>query len=126
MTKNNQLMTGNKVLYKGQVMTIDGITRGHVILEELNPSKEKYSDWIDLDEIEFIPLTKELVQTVILAKYNHYDVWDISVCVEMSFSNNEWILRDEPTNKEHRTLEFFHQLQNVYYWLNNEELTFKP
>lgn len=128
--KNTQLRTGNLVLYKGEVKTIDGILRGHVCL--LEHSKDgKYGNWIDLDEIEFIPITEDLL--INLGFYNiSHEKWGFTKAPTdyiLEKQDNWFFIGIKPDN----TTVYFswdiyhvHQLQNIIFALTGSELIKTP
>lgn len=117
--KNTQLRTGNLILYKGEVKTVDGILRGHICLFE-HSKDGKYGDWIDLDEIEFIPLTEYwLIKLGLVSiEIGYYQINEgVSIDVENQVRyESSWMTE----------CIYVHQLQNLYYAITGSDLTKTP
>ncbi|MNI02258.1 hypothetical protein D3C85_1471170 [compost metagenome] len=111
--KNIQLKTGNKVLHNGTIRTIDGIVRGHVCLvEDVTETfgKEVYGPWVDLDEIEFIRLNP-----VSLSKCN---LTGFPLEILGSYARGYHVVIESKWVK----IEYLHQLQNLYFAIEYQEL----
>lgn len=135
--KNRQLMRLNKVLHKGEVKTVDCISPGYVSFLEDRHGEDKWGKWIDLDEVEFIPLDKEnlipLGFEFCNGRFGEYyknirssllrlwyfddgqnEYWMLGKKVEGANDYNTVVLSSRVSN--------IHQLQNIYFALTGEEL----
>ena len=133
MTQPQELRIGNLVFDKkrNRIVTVWGIESNHdkIVVNYANGSGV-YS--IDLKHIEPIPLTEEwllkfgfinrgfledwfikLNDDTILILQNHLHYYEVSVC-----NSN---MKKTELNK----IKYIHQLQNLYFALKDEELTFK-
>ena len=121
--KNRQLMRLNKVLHKGEARTVDCISPGNVSFLEDRHGEDKWGKWIDLDDVEFIPLTEEWLLMFGFVKdeegWIYIEIKDNSF--GMNYENNKWNFywfHNVP-------LDHVHQLQNLYFALVGEELVIK-
>jgi len=123
MIQANELRIGNNILLLGEVCTIECISN-------LPKRKEMYwiktKEFIDTKIIHFkpIPLTEEILLKCGAKKTDKEDSFGGFIIYYpngngMRIKNNEW-------SNQHITvkIEFLHQLQNLYFALTNEELTF--
>jgi len=119
--KNRQLKRLNLVLHNGKIKTIDCIAPGQVILLEDRKTEESFGGWVDLDEIEFIPLTEEWVLKL---GFKNKTIYIKGICLYLvnegmsgGFQDNEYGIN------EYVDIKYVHQLQNLYFALTGEELT---
>lgn len=129
--KNRELKRLNLVLHNGRVKTIDCIAPGQVILLEDRKTEESFGGWVDLDEIEFIPLTEEWLIKLGLIKNEDDEFKKYSIHLE-DRSTDEY---SRDVNKEDfgvwicdlyiREVRFVHELQNLFFSIFNEELELK-
>ena len=127
--KNTQLRRGNKVLHNGIEKTIDCISPGYVMLLEDRKRTDDFGQWVNLDEVEFIPLTEEWLLKFGLEKLD-IDLYKIDNEYFILFFNETYYIADEDWKNKKRIigkgLIYVHQLQNLYFALTGEELTLKP
>lgn len=120
--KNTQLRIGNKVLHNGVVKTVDLISPGYIAFLEDRPNKDSFGEWVDLDDVEFIELTEEILlecgfiafgQGYIHENMRYTDLFKIREDGFIVFvANDNYITK----------IKHLHQLQNLYYALKNKEL----
>lgn len=128
--KNTQLRNGNKVLHDRKVKTIDGVVRGHVcFVEEVTKQFEQdvYGPWVDLDEVEFVPLSDEILLKCGFVEDEPYLELTVNNLITLDWY--QYIF--DPENKfgicaKHQRssldIKYLHQLQNLYFSLTNKEL----
>ena len=106
--KKNEVRYGNKVLYGGSKTTIDEKEIIHFIR-----FPEKY---------EPILLTDEwLFKFGFIKKYSEFNLKGFNFII----MNNKVYTNDDYDNESICTLNFVHELQNLYFALTGEELTIK-
>ncbi len=128
MIQANELRIGNNILLLGEVCTIECISN-------LPKRKEMYwiktKEFIDTKIIHFkpIPLTEEILlkcETRFNGIRHRAEIWIQGECFEfivdkdkfhLEFTGGEGVSYSKP-------IYFLHQLQNLYFALTNEELTF--
>jgi len=133
MIQVNELRIGNNILLLGEVCTIECISN-------LPKRKEMYwiktKEFIDTKIIHFkpIPLTEEILLkcglqireiTVDGKQQKHYSDFR-NIAIEVL--SKDYLMLGLHKGHEHiepiRRVEYLHQLQNLYFALTNEELTF--
>lgn len=127
--KNTQLRRGNKVLHNGNEKTVDCISPGYVNFIEDKPNTEGFGKWVDLDEVEFIPLSenhlfgrgfeKGGLDNRYFIKPNSGFFLGISLNGTLYFMFNE-------DNIMPVKCKFYHQLQNIFFALTGKELELLP
>lgn len=119
--KNTQLKTNNKVLHNGIVKTVDSICRSAVTFMDDIPSIDKYGEWVDLDEVEFIPLTEELL---INFGFIFSGIVQQKKYLRLIYEDGgKLFYYCHPLLKIE--IKYVHQLQNLYFALTGEELEVK-
>ncbi|MDR2223794.1 MAG: hypothetical protein LBE34_13830 [Flavobacteriaceae bacterium] len=115
--KNTQLRRLNKVFHNGVIKTIDCISPGYVTFIEDRNEQSIFGEWIDLDNIDFILLTEEVLFKHGFKKeecfYYIHDVWLEHL--------GGGILRVDGLDLDNR-IKYLHQIQNTVYILANQEL----
>ena len=123
--KNTQLRRGNKVLHNGIEKTIDCISPGYVILLEDRKGTDDFGQWVNLDEVEFIPLTEEwLIEKMKFHKQNN-QIYSIGLKLFISWWNTNSIEIDINGEVLIINCKYVHELQNIYFALTGEELELK-
>lgn len=123
MYKSRQLMRLNKVLHKGDIKTVDCITPGHISFIEDRKGNGVFREWVDLDDVGFIPLTEEWLlkfsfKDVLVGSYKAWDKVDpYSFRIE---PNEDGILCHDETCTD---LPYVHSIQNLYFAITGKELT---
>ena len=123
--KNTQLRRGNKVLHNRIEKTIDCISPGYVILLEDRKGTDDFGQWVDLDEVEFIPLTEEWLlkfgfkidETYVSEQNPYLDYIKDEVRISMPYFSFEY------GDGAFMELNYVYQLQNLYFSLTARELT---
>lgn len=119
--KNTQLRIGNKVLHNGIIKTVDLISPGYVAFLEDRPNDNNFGDWTDLDEVEFIELTEEILFKCGF-KYLGNGFYESS-CLNISiFSLSGIKINIGFKGVIIGEIKHLHQLQNIIYFLTNKEL----
>lgn len=123
--KNNQLRRGNKVLHNGNEKTIDCISPGYVTFLEDIPNTEGFGSWVDLDNVNFISISESAFlnkgfeiggfESKYFIKPNAGFFIGITLNGTLYFSFNE-------DNTIPVKCEFYHQFQNIFFALTNNEL----
>ena len=125
--KNIQLRRGNNVYHNEELKTIDCIAPGHVILLEdriMIDSEEALGQWVDLDNIEFIPLTISELLKLGFSEFGSPDRYQISFENNKSFMvsfaecRNVWTWQGVE-------LKHVHQLQNLIFAILQEEISYE-
>ena len=122
MIKLNELRIGNYVNYLDGHVTLTSVTEEFPCINQIT------LDYLEYDEIEPIPLTEEWLKRLGFKKtkeskdveWYSLNSFDISIHEE---DNNVYIVFQHLVLKH---ITKVHQLQNLYFALTNEELTFKP
>ena len=131
--KNTQLRRGNKVLHNGIEKTIDCISPGYVILLEDRKGTDDFGQWVNLDEVEFIPLTEEW-----LLKFGFsFKEDDLGFYFKWELKDDKkefgfYVPGDEHPHRYkyycggwNGEIKYVHQLQNLYFALTGTELELK-
>lgn len=131
MIQANELRIGNWVTYENtQFQVWSEITKYSVDLDDLLTRHVKAASY---DEIKPTPLTPEILEKCGFVKKNGIDE-----IVRYAFGLNpithDWIIfLNWPDGKKYpfyrngyHEINYLHQLQNLYFSLTGEELTFKP
>lgn len=121
--KNTQLRRLNKVLYKGYIKTIDCISPGYVAFLEDRPNSDNFGEWIDLDKVEFIKLTKEILYEKINSTFWRNEITFGEACFE--FFNGKLYYSAGEGCQLSKEIKYLHQLQNIVFDLYNQELEIK-
>ena len=126
--KNRQLKRLNKVLHNGIEKTIDCISPGSVTFIEDKPNTESFGSWVDLNNVDFIPLSENHLfsrgfekggfESKYFIKPNSGFFLGIALNGTLYFMFNE-------DNIMPVKCKFYHQLQNLYFALTGEELEIK-
>lgn len=125
--KNRQLMRLNKVSHNGIIKTIDCISPGFVSFMEDRKSDDDFGYWVNLDDVEFISLTEEILLKCgikqvgeyfeVGKRYLYFDnsdlVWYLNADKGLYYCNNI------------DSVEYLHELQNVYYYSSKDDYMFK-
>lgn len=123
--KNRQLRRGNIVIHNGNEKTIDCISPECVTFIEDKPNTEGFGSWVDLDEVEFIPLSKNHLFSRGFEKGgldNRYFIKPNSgFFLGISLNGTLYFMFNED-NIMPVKCEFYHQLQNIFFALTNNEL----
>lgn len=123
--KANELRIGNYVYHniygEKQVLKITNITDYAV---NLDISNGDVSDQIDLDEIEPIPLTEELLEKCGFTKVgSNYEKDWLLLHTHLERQTFDFLLYESSSGKLKATpILYLHQLQNLYFALTGEEL----
>lgn len=127
--KANELRVGNLVSYHGNISVVHGITDpdyGNGILIHY----EHTCIGCDEELIEPIPLTEELLLKFGFEEYfddNNKSYFRINDDMFITADYYVFLMGDDAFEclKLKRTVEYAHQLQNLYFALTGEELTIK-
>ena len=112
--KANELRIGNYVEYSGELVNIVGITEEHPFINMIT------IDYLEYEEIRPIPLTEEWLIKFGFEHHKHQEdmyfisgmqVWN---CNDLFMCNKNGII-----------LNSVHRLQNLYFALTKEELTYE-
>ena len=121
--KNTQLRRGNKVLHNGIEKTIDCISPGYVIFFEDRKETDDFGQWVDLDEVKFIPINEkrllELGFTKLDNTKNGIGTDNNEYWIEFVIDRIFFFIADIPPSV---SVKHIHQVQNLYFALTNEEL----
>lgn len=116
--ESKELRIGNLVTYYGRVVSITGITEEHPFINMIT------ADYLEWDEIEPIPLSKEWFER--FGYYNenrpNHFIKDEMTIDEHTFWDCNGIFIDD---KNGVCIKYVHQLQNLYFALVGKELTIK-
>lgn len=121
--KANELRIGNKVLFasEGTEFTVVDITKGGLGVED-----EIESTWIEIDQFEGIPLTEEWLVKFGFERKNYSDdtVNDYWIHKDMFPDHYVYYLpyKNLSIYVGSLTIEYVHQLQNLYFSLTGNEL----
>jgi hypothetical protein len=112
----NELRIGNIIRFSedGAIFTIDSIEQ-----QGLSVQNEKEIAWINLDEFEPIPLTEDWLLKFGLEKQGLNKFWKNPLFLHFRVENCVFIV-----NEKYVYLSHVHQLQNLYFALTGEELTY--
>lgn len=120
--KSTQLRRYNRVLHNGIEKTIECIAPAGVMFREDCPDENTFGQWVDLDEIEFIPLTDKYKLKLGFKLINRADYinTDFDRWVYFDFELEDDFYRCDNEIE----LKFVHDLQNLYFGLKKEDLQF--
>lgn len=116
-TRNRGLQRLNKVLHKGLIKTIDCISPCFVSLVE-DVNGDKFGPWIDLDEIEFIPVTEDALFSMGAERLPDGESLSLKNRL-IGYRECRNVYFDKSTGLD---LEYVHQLQNLYHLFTGETL----
>ena len=118
--KNIQLRRGNNVYHNEELKTIDCISPGHVIFLEDRKGNDDFGQWVDLDEVEFIPLNEEwLLKFGFVKKEIGYSkLTEMEQCFLISFGKHTSVNGIKFNNE----IKYVHQLQNLIFAILQEEI----
>lgn len=118
--KNIQLRRGNNVYHNEELKTIDCIAPGHVIFLEDRKGNDDFGQWVDLDEVEFIPLNEErLLKFGFVKKEIGYSkLTEMEQCFLISFGKHTSVNGIKFNNE----IKYVHQLQNLIFAILQEEI----
>lgn len=134
MIQANELRIGNNVLQNGRVVYVESISEDRGIINVNIETELDGSAWlngIDLNELDPIPLTPEILEKFGFEKddndleFHHEDFcsWyekEYPIIGRLVTSNFGTYLFDEETDT--LRIYFLHQLQNLYFALTGQEL----
>lgn len=129
--KATELRIGNYVLINGIYCIVDGIDKDGNIETDTFPDT-------DIKNCEPIPLTEDILLKLGFEKYDN-GVGFKAIYFGMNILNTDFYLRKSYKGgyywgfdrdkgnefKDVQPIKFVHSIQNLYYCLTNEELTFK-
>lgn len=121
--KNIQLRRGNNVYHNEELKTIDCIAPGHVIFLEDRKGNDDFGQWVDLDEVEFIPLNEEwLLKFGFVKKEIGYSkLTEMEQCFLISFGKHTSVNGIKFNNE----IKYVHQLQNLIFAILQEEISYE-
>jgi hypothetical protein len=131
----------NNVFHKGVIKQVDCIAVGHISFIEDIPKTngaKKYGEWVDLDEVEFIPITEERLLGLGLVKDDMGMLFELPKYIQDKcnpdngfkksafFFNNREDLKMWMDCQTRVCIKYVHEVQNLIFALTNEELELKP
>ena len=123
--KSTQLRRYNRVLHNGIEKTIECVAPAYVMFREDCPDENTFGKWVDLDEVEFIPLTEEWLLKLGFQKREGQTYYHLKL-------DKTWVSLDSILVKWYGNdvggltmIDYVHQLQNLFFALEGEELQLK-
>jgi hypothetical protein len=121
-----ELRLGNNVLVNDNLKQVSRITRSTVFTIDAEESQEHEAFEYDLEKVEPVPLTDELLRECGFVYHDYFKFWQLittGVRSEMNISPDYEVI-DFMRKPILKKLLWLHQLQNVYFMLKGRELKF--
>lgn len=111
--KNNEFRIGNYVQHKGEIVKVEQITKHKI-------GYHKYADkhtmqYLKYSEIEPIEIPKDIAESILYKDDRLFKVMNIDGSMNIYNEFTQFI----------KSTRYVHELQNVYFLINNEELEIK-
>lgn len=117
MIKANELRIGNWVMYDNRLFQIESISNPFPCLN----TDEFGIGVVDWNNIQPIPLTPEILENFGFENWDKKKYSNDVLCLTVNGDGYLYL-----ANQRHVNIFYLHQLQNLYFALTGEELTYNP